>query len=141
MVQAAQAEVGIGGATSCQRRNIIRHERADDQFVAVLLLCQMGRQMGPEVYISYISAIFTLCVVKIGLESRRLVITEKRQAGLPVEFARAPMRTVRTTDAGAVYAHLGTQPSLATSSCLKSASGQPGCRPSRLRQPGSPQLR
>jgi predicted transcriptional regulator of viral defense system len=35
--------------------------------------------------------------------------TEKRRTGLPVEFAQAPMRTVRTADAGAVYAHPGTQ--------------------------------
>lgn len=35
--------------------------------------------------------------------------TAKRRAGLPVEFARAPMRTVRTADASAVYAHPGTQ--------------------------------
>ncbi len=37
------------------------------------------------------------------------MITEKRRPGLPVEFARAPMRTIRTADAGAVYAHPGTQ--------------------------------
>ncbi len=35
--------------------------------------------------------------------------TEKRRAGLPVEFAQAPMRTLRTADASAVYAHPGTQ--------------------------------
>jgi predicted transcriptional regulator of viral defense system len=29
----------------------------------------------------------------------------KRRTGLPVEFAQAPMRTVRTKDADAVYAH------------------------------------
>ena len=28
-----------------------------------------------------------------------------RRAGLPVEFAQAPMRTIRTRDAGSVYAH------------------------------------
>jgi len=36
-------------------------------------------------------------------------VTVKRRTGLPVEFVRAPMRTVRTADAGAVYAHPGTQ--------------------------------
>ena len=33
----------------------------------------------------------------------------KRRTGLPVEFAQAPMRTVRTADAATVYAHPGTQ--------------------------------
>ena len=33
----------------------------------------------------------------------------ERRSGLPVEFAQAPMRTVRTSDAGAIYAHPGTQ--------------------------------
>jgi len=33
----------------------------------------------------------------------------KRRTGLPVEFAQAPMRTVRTADASGVYAHPGTQ--------------------------------
>jgi predicted transcriptional regulator of viral defense system len=33
----------------------------------------------------------------------------KRRAGLPVEFAQAPMRTVRVADAAAVYAHPATQ--------------------------------
>ena len=32
-----------------------------------------------------------------------------RRAGLPVEFAQAPMRTVRTADGSAVYAHPGPQ--------------------------------
>lgn len=36
-------------------------------------------------------------------------MAEKRRAGLPVEFAQAPMRTVRTSAASAVYAHPGTQ--------------------------------
>lgn len=36
-------------------------------------------------------------------------VTEKRRTGLPVEFAQAPMRTVRTADAAAVYAYPGTQ--------------------------------
>lgn len=35
--------------------------------------------------------------------------TAKRRTGLPVEFAQAPMRTVRTADAATVYAHPGTQ--------------------------------
>ncbi len=35
--------------------------------------------------------------------------TTKRRTGLPTEFAQAPLRTVRTADAGAVYAHPGTQ--------------------------------
>jgi hypothetical protein len=35
--------------------------------------------------------------------------TAKRRTGLPVEFAQAPMRTVRTADAAAVYSHPGTQ--------------------------------
>jgi predicted transcriptional regulator of viral defense system len=33
------------------------------------------------------------------------MIPTARRAGLPVEFARAPMRTIRTRDAGAIYAH------------------------------------
>ena len=33
----------------------------------------------------------------------------KRRTGLPVEFAQAPMRTVRPADAAAVYAHPGSQ--------------------------------
>jgi hypothetical protein len=37
------------------------------------------------------------------------MVIEKRRTGLPVEFAQAPMRTIRTADAGAVYAHPGTQ--------------------------------
>jgi hypothetical protein len=37
------------------------------------------------------------------------MVTAKRRSGLPVEFAQAPMRTVRTADAAAVYAHPGTQ--------------------------------
>ncbi|HXC77720.1 MAG TPA: type IV toxin-antitoxin system AbiEi family antitoxin [Candidatus Acidoferrum sp.] len=37
------------------------------------------------------------------------MIVEKRRAGLPVEFAQAPMRTLRTSDASVVYAHPGTQ--------------------------------
>jgi hypothetical protein len=36
-------------------------------------------------------------------------MTVKRRTGLPVEFAQAPMRTVRTAHAAAVYAHPGTQ--------------------------------
>lgn len=32
-----------------------------------------------------------------------------RRTGVPVEFAQAPMRTIRTADAGAVYAHPGSQ--------------------------------
>ena len=35
--------------------------------------------------------------------------TVKRRGGLPVEFAQAPMRTVRTSDAGVVYAHPAAQ--------------------------------
>lgn len=35
--------------------------------------------------------------------------TDRRRAGLPVEFAQAAMCTVRTADAGAVYAHPGPQ--------------------------------
>lgn len=35
--------------------------------------------------------------------------TAKRRTGLPVEFAQAPMRTVRTADGAGVYAHPGTQ--------------------------------
>jgi len=35
--------------------------------------------------------------------------TARRRAGLPVEFAQAPLRTVRTADAATVYAHPGTQ--------------------------------
>src|SRR5665213_469399 len=31
--------------------------------------------------------------------------TVKRRPGVPVEFAQAPMRTIRPVDAGAVYAH------------------------------------
>jgi hypothetical protein len=38
-----------------------------------------------------------------------VTVTTKRRAGVPVEFAQAPLRTVRTADAGAVYAHPGTQ--------------------------------
>jgi predicted transcriptional regulator of viral defense system len=35
--------------------------------------------------------------------------TVQRRRGLPVEFAQVPMRTMRTRDAVAVYAHPGTQ--------------------------------
>ena len=35
--------------------------------------------------------------------------TATRRTGLPVEFAQAPMRTVRPADAAGVYAHPGTQ--------------------------------
>ena len=54
------------------------------------------------------SAIWTL----VEYESHRNrgdLIAETRRTGLPVEFAQAPMRTVRTADAGAVYAHPRTQ--------------------------------
>jgi hypothetical protein len=37
------------------------------------------------------------------------MIRVQRRPGLPVDFAQAPLRTVRTGDAGAVYAHPGTQ--------------------------------
>lgn len=38
-----------------------------------------------------------------------MVDAGKRRRGLPIEFAQAPMRTVRTADAADVYAHPGTQ--------------------------------
>ena len=38
-----------------------------------------------------------------------MAVAMKRRAGLPVEFAQAPMRTLRTADARVVYAHPGTQ--------------------------------
>lgn len=37
------------------------------------------------------------------------MVADTRRTGLPVEFAQAPMRTVRTADARVVYAHPGTQ--------------------------------
>lgn len=38
-----------------------------------------------------------------------MTTTAKRRTGVPVEFAQAPLRTVRTADAATVYAHPGTQ--------------------------------
>jgi hypothetical protein len=38
-----------------------------------------------------------------------LVEAGKRRHGLPIEFAQAAMRTIRTADAADVYAHPGTQ--------------------------------
>ena len=37
------------------------------------------------------------------------MVSGRRRTGLPVEFAQAPMRTIRTGDARVVYAHPGTQ--------------------------------
>lgn len=39
----------------------------------------------------------------------RMEEAARRRRGLPVELAQAPMRTIRTGDAAAVYAHPGTQ--------------------------------